>query len=57
MYTYTHTLSLYTQVGATLRVLNLSQQSDSSDLMGGFKPVDPGSSITTMLQGNVCVRV
>lgn len=26
--------------GRRLRVLNLSQQSDSVDLLGGFKPVD-----------------
>ena len=28
-------------VGAKLMVLNLSQQTDSSDLLGGFKPISP----------------
>ena len=28
-------------VGAKLIVLNLSQQTDSSDLLGGFKPISP----------------
>lgn len=37
------------QVGATLRVLNLSQQSDSSDLMGGFRPVDPATTVLPLL--------
>lgn len=41
--------SRHAQVGATLRVLNLSQQSDSGDLMGGFRPVDPGTSVAPML--------
>ncbi len=26
--------------GHTLRVINMNQQSDSTDLLGGFKPVD-----------------
>ncbi|CAG2222307.1 MDN1 [Mytilus edulis] len=28
------------QLGHTLKVVNMNQQSDSSDLLGGFKPVD-----------------
>ncbi|XP_060072903.1 midasin-like [Ylistrum balloti] len=28
------------QLGHTLKVINMNQQSDSSDLLGGFKPVD-----------------
>ena len=31
---------LATQCGITLNVVNMSQQSDSSDLLGGFKPVE-----------------
>lgn len=27
-------------MGATLHVVNMSQQSDMSDLLGGFRPVD-----------------
>eukprot|EP00884_Botryococcus_braunii_P010443 jgi/Botrbrau1/193/Bobra.0022s0173.1 len=33
---------LASMVGAKLVVLNLSQQSDSSDLLGGFRPVEAG---------------
>ncbi|RMZ52645.1 hypothetical protein APUTEX25_000764 [Auxenochlorella protothecoides] len=32
---------LASQAGATLAVLNLSQQTDASDLLGGFRPVRP----------------
>lgn len=32
------------QVGAKLVVLNLSQQSDSADLLGGFRPVEAGEA-------------
>ncbi|CAA3002689.1 Midasin [Olea europaea subsp. europaea] len=32
--------SLATRLGQTLTVLNLSQQSDVADLLGGFKPMD-----------------
>ncbi|GAB4842594.1 hypothetical protein Ancab_012570 [Ancistrocladus abbreviatus] len=35
--------SLATRLGHRLTVLNLSQQSDVADLLGGFKPVDPQS--------------
>ncbi|CAH1229365.1 MDN1 [Branchiostoma lanceolatum] len=31
---------LSTQTGHTLKVVNMNQQSDSNDLLGGFKPVD-----------------
>ncbi|XP_078699924.1 midasin-like [Branchiostoma floridae x Branchiostoma belcheri] len=31
---------LSTQTGHTLKVVNMNQQSDSTDLLGGFKPVD-----------------
>ncbi|GMH33343.1 hypothetical protein BSKO_01177 [Bryopsis sp. KO-2023] len=36
-------------VGAKLVVLNLSQQSDSSDLLGGFKPVSAKDSLLPLL--------
>lgn len=32
--------NLATLCGCTLKVINMSQQSDSSDLLGGFKPVE-----------------
>lgn len=32
--------SVATMVGATMNVLNLNQQSGSSDFMGGFRPLD-----------------
>lgn len=44
-----HYTSPWQQVGATLRVLNLSQQSDSSDLMGGFRPIDPATTVLPLL--------
>lgn len=37
------------QVGAKLVVLNLSQQTDSSDLIGGFKPVEPRDALLPLL--------
>ena len=38
------------QVGAKLVVLNLSQQTDSSDLIGGFKPVEPRDALFPLLE-------
>ncbi|WCJ27054.1 Midasin [Euphorbia peplus] len=35
--------NLATMLGQRLTVLNLSQQSDVADLLGGFKPIDPQS--------------
>ena len=32
-------------------VLNLSQHTDSSDLLGGFRPVDARHSVTPLLPG------
>ncbi|KAL3144110.1 hypothetical protein ABBQ32_003901 [Trebouxia sp. C0010 RCD-2024] len=37
------------QVGAKLVVLNLSQQTDSSDLIGGFKPVEARDALLPLL--------
>eukprot|EP00887_Chlorella_sp_A99_P000601 scaffold17.g601.t1 len=37
------------QVGARLVVLNLSQQTDSSDLLGGFRPVQPADAVLPLL--------
>lgn len=37
------------QCGAKLVVLNLSQQTDSSDLLGGFKPVDARDALLPLL--------
>lgn len=37
------------QVGAKLVVLNLSQQTDSSDLLGGFRPVQPHDALRPLL--------
>ncbi|GAB4814206.1 hypothetical protein N2152v2_001252 [Parachlorella kessleri] len=37
------------QVGAKLVVLNLSQQTDSSDLLGGFRPVQPADAVLPLL--------
>ena len=37
------------QVGARLVVLNLSQQTDSSDFVGGFRPVDARSALNPLL--------
>jgi hypothetical protein len=36
--------------GATLVAFNLSQQTDSSDLLGGFKPVDARDALLPLLQ-------
>ena len=38
------------QVGTRLVVLNLSQQTDSSDLLGGFRPVQPGEVVLPLLE-------
>ena len=38
------------QVGAELVVLNLSQQTDSGDLLGGFQPVDPSHALLPLLE-------
>ncbi len=38
------------QVGAQLVVLNLSQQTDSGDLLGGFQPVDPSQALLPLLE-------
>ncbi|KDD74936.1 hypothetical protein H632_c977p0, partial [Helicosporidium sp. ATCC 50920] len=35
--------------GARLAVLNLSQQTDASDLMGGFRPVQPAETVGPLL--------
>lgn len=43
------TLFLYLQVNAPLVVLNLSQQTDSSDLLGGFRPVEAHSAAAPLL--------
>ena len=37
------------QVGARLTVLNLNQQTDSADLLGGFKPSEPGDTLQPLL--------
>lgn len=39
---------LATMLGQKLTVLNLSQQSDVADLLGGFKPMDPQSIFTPL---------
>lgn len=39
----------YPQVGAKLVAFNLSQQTDSSDLLGGFKPVDVRDALLPLL--------
>jgi midasin len=36
-------------VGARLVVLNLSQQTDSSDLLGGFRPVEARAALAPLL--------
>lgn len=38
------------QVGCKMVVLNLSQQTDSSDLLGGFKPVPAGKQMMKLLR-------
>ena len=37
------------QAGANLVVLNLSQQTDSSDLLGGFRPVEARDALAPLL--------
>jgi midasin len=37
------------QVGAKLVVVNLSQQTDSSDLIGGFRPLQPADPVVKLL--------
>jgi midasin len=39
------------QVGAKLVVVNLSQQTDSSDLIGGFRPLQPADPVVALLPG------
>ncbi|KAK9849644.1 hypothetical protein WJX84_000969, partial [Apatococcus fuscideae] len=41
--------SLAQQTGAKLVVLNLSQQTDSADLLGGFMPLDPQEALLPLL--------
>lgn len=41
------------QVRAKLVVVNLSQQTDSSDLIGGFRPLQPADAIVGLLPGFV----
>jgi midasin len=36
-------------MGANLVVLNLSQQTDSADLLGGFQPVEPRHALLPLL--------
>jgi midasin len=36
--------------GANLVALNMSQQTDSSDLLGGFKPVGVGEALLPLLE-------
>lgn len=43
------TLRCCCQVNARLTVLNLSQHTDSSDLLGGFRPVEARHSIAPLL--------
>ena len=38
------------QVGTKLVVLNLSQQTDSADLLGGFQPVDASHALLPLLE-------
>ena len=42
-------LRVHVQVGAQLVVLNLSQQTDSGDLLGGFRPVQPAEAVLPLL--------
>jgi midasin len=37
------------RVGAKLMVLNLSQQTDSSDFLGGFRPMQPAQAVSPLL--------
>jgi midasin (ATPase involved in ribosome maturation) len=39
----------FLQAGANLVVLNLSQQTDSSDLLGGFRPVEARDALAPLL--------
>ncbi|KAF3780443.1 Midasin [Nymphaea thermarum] len=41
---------LAARLGMPLTVLNLSQQTDAADLLGGFKPVDSHSTCITLLK-------
>jgi len=45
----TQLLHCHAQVGARLVVLNLSQQTDSSDLLGGFRPVEARAALAPLL--------
>lgn len=38
------------QVDSNLVVLNLSQQTDSADLLGGFQPVEPRHALLPLLE-------
>ena len=40
---------VHEQVDANLVVLNLSQQTDSADLLGGFQPVEPRHALLPLL--------
>ena len=42
--------ALSKDLGAPLRVVNLSHQSDSADLLGGFKPVEPKSRVHDLIK-------
>lgn len=37
-------------MGTKLIALNLSQQTDSADLLGGFQPVDPSHALLPLLE-------
>jgi midasin len=37
--------------GAHLVALNMSQQTDSSDLLGGYRPVGAGEALLPLLEG------
>ncbi|XP_061423759.1 LOW QUALITY PROTEIN: midasin [Lethenteron reissneri] len=39
---------LATSLGRTLRVINMNQQSDTADLLGGYKPVDARRLVTPL---------
>lgn len=49
---------LLPQAGANVVVLNLSQQTDSSDLLGGFRPTQPAEALRPLLGrfGDLVVR-
>jgi midasin len=42
--------ALSKDLGAPLRVVNLSHQTDSADLLGGFKPVEPKSRVHDLIK-------